>query len=267
MLEKTKLFGVDVTTSSRGEILAYLSVALSKKKSTSPITIVTPNPEQLIDAQQSKVFAQLLNEADISLPDGAGIVWALNQSKNGIKINRIPGIDFMQELVNLGFQNSWTLCFIGSRDGASEKALSSIREKNAGLKGWASDGPEMQTVDTFVSDLENEEQFVKKISEKIIKTKTSFVFVGLGAPKQEIVISLIKKELITKKYTSPVVLMSVGGAFDILSGRIPRAPQLMRDFNLEWLWRLTMQPWRLGRQWKLIQFIWLVLKSRYSGKI
>jgi N-acetylglucosaminyldiphosphoundecaprenol N-acetyl-beta-D-mannosaminyltransferase len=69
------------------------------------------------------------------------------------------------------------------------------------------------------------------------------------------------EELEQAGYREPIVLMVVGGAFDMLSGKIQRAPTFMRSAKLEWLWRLILEPWRLGRQLRLIGFLWQVVRT------
>jgi len=130
-------------------------------------------------------------------------------------------------------------------------------------------------------------QYYQNLLQKIQKTNTRLVFVGLGAPKQEYFIEKLTmslrdrsdREAISQNdMRSPrsvasgdlprddkgrgVVLMSVGGAFDMIAGRIPRAPYVVRSMGLEWLWRLVREPWRWRRQRALLKFIWLVI---YDG--
>ena len=88
---------------------------------------------------------------------------------------------------------------------------------------------------------------------------THFVFVGLGAPKQEYLIEKVKSQ--KSKVKSPLILMSVGGSFDILAGSVSRAPFVMRHVGLEWLWRLAREPWRWKRQCALVKFIWMVMRK------
>ena len=82
------------------------------------------------------------------------------------------------------------------------------------------------------------------------------MFVALGAPKQEYYIEEMAKK------TKGVVYMAVGGSFDIISGRLRRAPLFMRRMGLEWLWRLILEPWRIRRQLALVEFVWMVLKEK-----
>jgi N-acetylglucosaminyldiphosphoundecaprenol N-acetyl-beta-D-mannosaminyltransferase len=84
------------------------------------------------------------------------------------------------------------------------------------------------------------------------------LFVAFGAPKQEFWINENLDKIPVK------VAIGVGGAFDYISNKIPRAPTLVRNIGLEWLFRLAVQPWRLKRQLSLLQFVVLVLKEKLN---
>ena len=103
---------------------------------------------------------------------------------------------------------------------------------------------------------------IRQMIHKIRSTKTRLILVGLGAPKQEYFIENAKCQMLNAKY--PLIFMSVGGAFDIIAGRIPRAPLLLRTIGLEWFWRLLREPWRFRRQLSLLNFLWLVVFSRIN---
>ena len=110
MLSSTFLLGVKITLNKKAEILSFAENYL-RSTSAKPLTIVTPNPEQVVKAHENPEFRELLNSADISLPDGVGIVFAaqilnapqppLNKRGRGGVIERIPGVEFMEDLVKL----------------------------------------------------------------------------------------------------------------------------------------------------------------------
>ncbi|MEX2144803.1 MAG: WecB/TagA/CpsF family glycosyltransferase, partial [Candidatus Spechtbacterales bacterium] len=99
----------------------------------------------------------------------------------------------------------------------------------------------------------------KKIhNTKYIIPNTDVLFVAFGSPKQEI---WIKNNL---KNLPVTVAMGVGGAFDMISGKVKRAPVFIRSLGLEWLFRLIIQPWRIKRQLRLLEFVFLVLREKIS---
>lgn len=273
-LKRQKILGIAITENSREEILEevkkYLQlskypIVKSSNKIQESLTIVTPNPEQIVCAQKDKHFAGILNQADIALPDGIGITWASRLlSPNPIQ-HRIPGVEFMEELVSLCAEKGYRVGLIGGRVGVAVRALECLRKKYNKLVGWGKDGPETRIVNCHLhidNWKEKTEIYFADLGRKINENNTRVVFIGLGAPKQEYLIEQLSKQLTINNYQLSTILMSVGGSFDIITGKIPRAPTVLRTLGLEWLWRLLRQPWRLRRQLTLIRFATLVLQSR-----
>ncbi len=235
MLSNTEILGVNITTSSKEEVLDYIITGLSNNSKKT--VIVTPNPELIMLSQKSSKYKNILNQAQVSLPDGTGVVLASKLLDKGIQV-RITGVDFMKsicenvskELVNIGL--------FGAQPGVAEKAADCLRKMYPGIKiVYASDLPP---------------------SSRNHLPKIHILFVALGSPKQEQWISDHIDEIPAK------VIMGVGGAFDMISGKVRRAPGIFQRLGLEWLWRLVIQPWRLKRQLRLLGFVWLVCKEKFS---
>jgi len=238
-LKSKKILGISVTTETKETILEYIEKYL-EKLSEKPFIIVTPNPEQIVFAQNDKRFLEILNQADGAIPDGIGLALAM-------RVKRIPGVEFMEDLIRLAAKRGYGVGLIGGKDGVAVQALECLSRKHSGLKGWAEDPGELP-----IRPIRPITQSDQLIIEKIQKTNTRLVFVGLGAPKQEFFI---------EKLNAPVVAMAVGGAFNMIAGRTPRAPRAIGAFGLEWLWRLVHEPWRFRRQLALLKFLWLVTRS------
>lgn len=219
-LNTGKILGISITKSSKKEILEYIEKYLASQRKK-PLVIVTPNAEQLVMAQENPRFAKILNQADIAIPDGFPVARLLS-------IERIAGVEFMENLAALAAKRHVPIRLIGGRGGVAVEAFECLRKKYPGLE---------------------------------TSKNAQIIFVGLGAPKQEYFIEEFSKhsELSTKH---PLILMAVGGSFDILSGRIPRAPVFMRLIGFEWAWRLFLEPWRLKRQLALLKFLWLVYNRK-----
>jgi N-acetylglucosaminyldiphosphoundecaprenol N-acetyl-beta-D-mannosaminyltransferase len=109
-------------------------------------------------------------------------------------------------------------------------------------------------------DIKNVEKNSLNTEYLIPNTGIGILFVAFGAPKQEFWINENLDKIPVK------VAIGVGGAFDYISGKTPRAPTFIRSIGLEWLFRLVVQPWRIKRQLALIEFIWLVVKEKLSQK-
>lgn len=265
-LKTKKIIGISVTVSSKNEILEEIQKYLFGKEKRKgkvgikPLVIATPNPEQIVLAQADGHFAKLLNQADVAIPDGAGLAWALG-------VARIPGVELMEDLAALAAKRGVGIGLIGGRAGVAVKALECLRGKYPGLVGWAEEpgeveirpirpaSPKLQRGEPITQS----DQWMQEIAREIRKTNTRLVFVGLGAPKQEYFIARLARQFSIFNFQFPIVFMSVGGAFDMIAGRVPRAPAFIRNAGLEWLWRLLREPWRLQRQLAILKFLWFVI--------
>ncbi|MBI4037012.1 WecB/TagA/CpsF family glycosyltransferase [Candidatus Daviesbacteria bacterium] len=197
--------------------------------------IVTPNPEFIMAAQKDEEFRRVLNQADLAIPDGAGLKLATDLEST------IPGVDLMEELIRVATKKGFTTGFLGGRDGVAEKTADCLRKKYPGLKiGYISSGG--------IIDKNGNSH-----NTKYVIPNTDLLFVAFGQVKQEKWIAKNLPKIPVK------VAMGVGGSFAYLSGEVTRAPKWMRNLGLEWLFRLILQPWRIKRQFALVKFAWKVV--------
>jgi N-acetylglucosaminyldiphosphoundecaprenol N-acetyl-beta-D-mannosaminyltransferase len=261
-LNAVKLLGISITNVSKNEILEEIQKYLTQhdKNNPKPLKIYTPNTEQLVRAHREPPFSDVLSRADISLPDTVGVAWASRiLTKKGIQ-TPIPGVEFMEDLVQLAEKCRVPIGLIGGRDNLAVSALSCLRQKYDLLQdSWAEDGPEINIEKKDM--IPDEEIYFQRLARRIKREGTRIVFVALGPPKQEYFIEDAAKAL--GSYTA--VLMAVGGSFDIISGKLPRAPVWVRNIGFEWLWRLVLEPWRIRRQLALLEFAWMVCKEKWAS--
>jgi len=241
-----KILGVRIDNLSLSEILNKVESFLSDNKQH---YIVTSNPEFLVKAQKDEEFKNILNQADLSIPDGVGLVLASLLLGERIK-ERIAGVDLMEAICKKAVQKKWPVFLFGAGPGVAEKTGGKLAKKYLGLQITGIHSPYF--------GFENDIQENQKIIGLINKSKTDVLFVALGAPKQE---KWIYENL--KRIPSVKLAIGVGGSFDFISGNVKRAPKLIRDLGLEWLWRLILQPWRIKRIFNaVVVFPLLVLKEK-----
>jgi N-acetylglucosaminyldiphosphoundecaprenol N-acetyl-beta-D-mannosaminyltransferase len=255
MLSRTRILGVDITNETSEEILEYL---LQRLKLDKKFYIVTPNPELLVIANKSVPYKNVLNNAEISLADGAGLFVASIILGKPLK-QRIPGVDFMEFICKNIEKKPLSIGLLGGRAGVAEKTAECLLKKYPGLNiAYVSE--EWDNTSKFKvhsSKLHLKNQNVQRPKTKDQRPMIDILFVALGSPKQE--------EWIYKNLdTLPVkAAMGVGGAFDFIAGRVHRAPLLIRAIGFEWLYRLIREPWRARRQLALLTFIKLVVRERF----
>lgn len=203
--------------------------------------IVTPNPEIVVMAQTDEELRRIINQADLSIPDGKGL------RLSGDIVCNIPGIDLMEALIKKASENGFTVGLLGGRDKVAELASERLQKKYPKLKvAFAKSGGEVGLDGTMSTNPSTPLRAGYQLP------TTKLLFVAFGPPKQE---KWIAKNI---NKIDVGVVMSVGGAFDYLSHSIPRAPKLLRNLNLEWLFRLIIQPWRIKRQLALLKYLWLL---------
>ena len=252
-LPSTEILGVDITTASKQHVLKYIFKRLHNNKDK--FYIVTPNPEILVYASRSRVFRQVLNGATVSLPDGVGVLAAGKILKKRI-MGRITGVDMMESMCREASKRHVTVGFLGGRGGVAEQTAECLTKKYLGLiVSFAGEEWPIQNIEDRRSNMEGNQNSKFKIQNSQ-NIHADILFVAFGFPRQE---EWIAKNLSKIDVTCA---MGVGGAFDYISGKVKRAPKLIRSIGMEWAFRLIVQPWRLRRQLALPQFIFEIIKER-----
>ncbi|MFS8854438.1 WecB/TagA/CpsF family glycosyltransferase [Synechococcus sp. H55.2] len=200
--------------------------------------VVTCNPEMIMQAQRDPAFAQVLQRAELVIPDGAGVVWALR--RQGIRVQRVPGIELAEALIALAAERGWRLALVGGRPEVNRAAIQHWHACFPSLSIWGYHG--------YFSPAEEE-----NLLHTLQDFQPQLVWVGLGSPRQELWIQRWRSLL------PQAIWMGVGGSFDIWAGQKRRAPRWWRDHHLEWLYRLYQEPWRWRRMLALPRFAWRVL--------
>ena len=260
---RTTLLGIPFDNLTEQEVLARVE---KKMKEEGQFYITTPNPEFVLEAQTNERFRKALQNADLSIPDGTGILWAatfLNQKRMGLirslmqipfdsnsirKVlkERVTGTDLMEKLVAQSERTGWKIFLLGGSAGIAEGAKKVLLQKY----------PKANIVGYFAGDGKStgDSETVKKVSQ----AKPEIVFVAYGAPKQE---AWIERNL--GQLPSVQMAMGVGGAFDFISGKVKRAPGGFQKAGLEWLWRLLKEPKRAKRiRNATVKFIRLIAEEK-----
>jgi len=205
--------------------------------------IVTLDALATLRARKDKIYAKCVKDADLVLPDGKGLTFALRFLGMPVQ-ERIAGIDFVEKMCRIAAYEKVSVYFLGGAEGIAAKAAENMAKKYQGL--------EIAGVHHGYFD-ETEEP---KIIEHIRESGASFLLVALGVPKQEIWMNRHREEL------EGIVAIGVGGSFDVLSGKLRRAPLIWQRLGLEWLFRLIQEPWRWRRVKALPLFGILVLLTK-----
>ena len=203
--------------------------------------VATVNPEFVMRAQKDREFARVLDEADLCLPDGTGVVWAAR--RQGCQLSEpVTGVDLVGPIAAMCARRGYRLFLLGAAPGVASELAARLRDANPGLEVAAHDGS---------PDLAEDAGTARRIREH----GAQVLLIAYGAPAQEMWFDRLKGSL------GVSVGVGMGGAFDYLTGRVPRAPAWMRRAGLEWLGRLARQPWRVRRMAVLPVYAIKVLRS------
>jgi len=259
-LNKAKILGVGINSTSYPQVLNWISKKLSKQQK---FFIATPNPEMLVAASQDPAFKAVLNRTDLTIPDGFGLVLASFLLDTAPRITTtVTGTDLVEKITKLSPENNWRLFFLGGRPGIAEKAvqrLSSICHLPFAICHFSS-GPQKLSIINGKLEIVDREENTRSLIE-INKFQPHLLFVAFGHGKQE---RWILNHLPYLKIGGAI---GVGGAFDYLSGTTARAPFVIRKLGFEWLFRLFFQPNRLHRiLTAVIVFPFLVLQEKFFGQ-
>ena len=196
--------------------------------------VVTPNPEFLLAAEKDPEFCRVLNEADLVLPDGIGVVYSAKILGTPLK-GRVPGIEFAQDMLACLNEKKGRLFLLGAKPGVAEEAGARILDQY----------PDIVLCGTQDGYFRDEETVLLKVA----AARPDLLFVCLGAPKQE------KWMARNGAATGAHLLCGLGGSLDVFAGVVERAPKFWSDHGLEWFYRLCKEPRRIGRMMKLPLFL------------
>lgn len=204
--------------------------------------VVTANPEIVEYANEHQDYKDIITKADYITPDGIGIIMASKWLNQPLQ-ERITGFDLMNQLFAIANEQSLKVYLLGAEESVIEKAASKVRQQF----------PSITLVGYHHGYVDIEDETLAK---SIADLEPDIILTALGFPRQEKWTSLhyplFKKGL----------FMGVGGSFDVLAGKVNRAPVLWQKMRLEWLYRLIQEPSRWKRMLVLPKFVIKVRRRR-----
>ena len=243
MGEKRELFGIGVDNLTMQESIDIINKSIDSKQ---PIMHIVVNAAKLVHMQRDEELFQSIKNADLVNADGMSVVWASRLLGKSLK-ERVSGIDLFLNLVKNAQLRNEIIFLLG----AEEKVVYKVAET---FKKDFGEGIIAGYHHGYFSK-EDEDKLVKQI----VDSKATYLYVAMSSPKKEIFLSRYKQEL-----SSVGFIMGVGGSFDVISGKVKRAPEWMQKVGLEWFYRFLQEP---KRMWKRSfidngKFIALVIQEK-----
>ena len=238
---KIDVMGLKFDSMTMDEALSRAEALLRGEKAA---YVVTPNAEIAYEALHDVQLREMLNGADLMLPDGAGVVLASKLLRTPVK-QKVAGVDFAAGLLSILERNGQSLYLLGGKPGIGELAAQKMLEAH----------PQLRIAGIADGYFQDEAPVIAKIN----ASGADALFVCLGAPKQERFMVQHQQELHVH------LMAGLGGSLDAFAGTVQRAPAWMIRLNLEWLYRLIREPKRFRRMLRLPKYLWAVMLKRIRG--
>jgi N-acetylglucosaminyldiphosphoundecaprenol N-acetyl-beta-D-mannosaminyltransferase len=238
-----RVLGYPVDIVDETQALAIIADAWARGRG---MHVVTLNAEMVVAAQHDAELDRIIRRAHLIVPDGAGVVFAVKLA--GQSVCRLPGIELAAATLRAAAERGCRVALLGGKPETMEALLDVLPQRFAGLNivhsrhGYFS----LDEQDSVIEDL--------------VQHEPQLLLVALGVPKQEYFIDKLSQCL------PHTIKIGVGGSFDVWTGQVKRAPEIMRRFSLEWLYRLYKEPWRFNRMMtSLPKFFIQVLCGALAG--
>jgi N-acetylglucosaminyldiphosphoundecaprenol N-acetyl-beta-D-mannosaminyltransferase len=242
-MSRLKILNTEIDNFSMSETLDLIVKTIEAKKQIHHVVV---NAGKIVSMQTDMELRESVNKCDLINADGQAVVWASKILKKPIK-ERVAGIDLMENLVELSYKNNYKIFFLG----AKEEIVKTVTQKYA---------------DKYSEDIiagyrngyfskEDEPAIAKQISD----SNADILFVAISSPTKELFLYNNKNLLKNVHF-----IMGVGGSFDVVAGKIKRAPIWMQKLGLEWLYRVIQEPKRMWKRYLVgnSKFIYLVFKEK-----
>lgn len=238
--QKVSIMNINFLNVTKTDFLNhYLFPRLNKGEKT---FVVTANPEIVMKTREDPAYKEIVQSANYVIPDGAGILLAAKYMKQPLQ-ERIAGIELVLDLLTFAEKQGMSCYFLGAKDYINEKAVLEMKKRF----------PDLTIAGNHHGFFDLDDP---QIVEDVAQSNADIVLVALGLPRQEVWINQHKGEF------SKGLFMGVGGSFDILAGEVKRAPKAWIKLNLEWLYRIVKEPFRVKRIFKVFEFMIRVILKK-----
>ncbi len=248
VLHATKVIDFPITALRFNEQIKTILKWAGRRESR---TVYVANVHMLMEAYWHSDFGEVLKRADLVTPDGMPLVWMM-RILNFREQERVAGLDILAGVCELAQTTNVSLFFLGSQTEILSRMDTRLKEEYPNLKIAA-----MEPLPFRPLTLEEDAALVKKIND----SGAGLVFVSLGCPKQE-------KWIAQHRGKIQGVMIGLGGAFPVYAGLQKRAPSIVRDLGLEWLYRWVQEPRRLWKRYTttIPPFIFLASKQLLTSR-
>lgn len=209
--------------------------------------VITLGTEMVVYAQHDARFRAIVNSSALSLCDTVGLLAVARHRGTPLRA-RVTGVELIEHLCAGAAAEGLPVYFLGSAEGVAAEAAAKLQSRFPSLRVAGTRSGYFRDGDSGA------------VAREIAASGARLLFAGMGSPRQEYWLSENLQQ------TGCGAGIGVGGSFDVIAGRIERAPALVRRLGMEWLYRLAKEPWRWRRQLALPRFVWLVAVDEFGSR-
>ncbi|WP_342042989.1 WecB/TagA/CpsF family glycosyltransferase [Bacillus sp. OTU2372] len=238
------ILGVNIAAINMEWLIDFFN---SNIKSLSGDYVCVSNVHTTVTSFEEPEYCAVQNGGILAIPDG-GPLSTIGRIRGHKNMARTTGPSLMEEMFKISSEKGYRHFFYGSTEETLKKLLLNLKKNYPSIEIAGMYSPPFRPVS------QEEDQEIVKI---INATKPDFVWVGLGAPKQE-------KWMASHRGRINGLMIGIGAGFDYIAGNLSRAPEWMQKSNLEWLYRLIQEPKRLFKRYfhTNTKFIWLLVSGK-----
>lgn len=242
-MQRIKFLGNLIDSVSMQQTVQLIEQRLAKRQFTQHVVV---NVAKLVHMQTDAALAESVTSCDIVNIDGMGVVWGARFCGHNVP-ERVAGVDLFHQLLAMSARNGYPVFLLGATDEIVEKTAQIAKAQNPGLVVAGSHHGYFWDDEAAVVEL-------------IKNSGARLLFVAITSPKKENFINKWRDSL------GVDFVMGVGGTFDVVAGKVKRAPVWMQKAGLEWLYRVIQEPGRMWKRYLLTnsKFAWLLLKEKFS---
>lgn len=242
-MQRIEFLGSPMDSATMRETVAVIAERIERKDFLQHVVV---NVAKLVNMQKDKELSASVNACDLINIDGMGVVLGARFMGHDIP-ERVTGVDLFHNLLDMSADKGFPVFLLGAEEGVVAKTAEKVKEQHKGIN----------VVGYHHGYFWDDEAAVV---EKIKASGARLLFVAITSPKKENFINKWQEQL------GVDFVMGVGGTFDVVAGKVKRAPIWMQKYGLEWFYRVLQEPRRMWKRYLVTntKFAWLLIKARFK---